>query len=163
MRSDECSPKEIASFWIPEQRETESCGSARIDFSPRLNILHAFGICTAHAAWQKTHPNSRVGLVRNHSHSTSEGEKRFRLKLNQDRTQLTAEPILLNVVLAFLPSAEMAAMQTTTMRANITAYSTAVGPSSFFRNETIFLAMLRMRFSEWGNEGNQKMTHPKPE
>ena len=39
-------------------------------------------------------------------------------------------PIVLNVVLAFVPSVVMAVMHTTTMRANITAYSTAVGPSS---------------------------------
>src|SRR2546422_957353 len=60
------------------------------------------------------------------------------------RYQLTAEPILLKVWLASLPRADMAAMQTTTIKASITAYSSAVGPSSFFRNDTIFLAMLRM-------------------
>jgi hypothetical protein len=30
------------------------------------------------------------------------------------------------------------------IRASITAYSTAVGPSSFFRNDTSFFAMLRI-------------------
>jgi hypothetical protein len=43
---------------------------------------------------------------------------------------------LLNVLLAFDPNVVMAAMQTTMMRASITAYSTAVGPSSFFRKLT---------------------------
>src|SRR5436189_6009287 len=38
----------------------------------------------------------------------------------------------------------MAAMHTTMIRASMTAYSTAVGPSSFFRNDTRLLAMLRM-------------------
>lgn len=55
-----------------------------------------------------------------------------------------AELTRLKVELAFLPIAEMAAMQTTTMRANITAYSTAVGPSSLFTNNTTVLAMLRI-------------------
>src|SRR5262249_11147223 len=41
-------------------------------------------------------------------------------------------------------------MQTTMMRANITAYSTAVGPSSFFRNDTSFFAMLRISNSYGG-------------
>ena len=38
------------------------------------------------------------------------------------------------VLLALVPSAVMATRQTTMMSASITAYSTAVGPSSFFRN-----------------------------
>src|SRR5438874_2129132 len=40
------------------------------------------------------------------------------------------------VALALVPSAVMAAMQTTMIRASITAYSTAVGPSSRFRKLT---------------------------
>ena len=48
-------------------------------------------------------------------------------------------PMLENVLFAFVPSVVMAAMHTTTIRASITAYSTAVGPSSFFMNETNFL------------------------
>src|SRR5262245_45325182 len=40
------------------------------------------------------------------------------------------------VLLALEPSVVMAAMHTTIIRASITAYSTAVGPSSAFRNET---------------------------
>jgi hypothetical protein len=35
---------------------------------------------------------------------------------------------LLNVALALVPSAVMAVMHTTMIRANMTAYSTAVGP-----------------------------------
>src|SRR5262245_40080884 len=42
-----------------------------------------------------------------------------------------------NVELAFLPRALIAAMQTTMIRASMTAYSTAVGPSSRFRKLTI--------------------------
>ena len=45
-----------------------------------------------------------------------------------------AVPTLVNVVLAFWPRVVMAQMQTTIMRANITAYSTAVGPSSLVMN-----------------------------
>src|SRR5436309_1243844 len=41
---------------------------------------------------------------------------------------------LLKVALALVPSAAMAAMQTTTIRASMTAYSTAVGPSSSRKN-----------------------------
>ena len=48
--------------------------------------------------------------------------------------QLDAEPILLptvvKVVFAFWPRVVMAARQTTMIKANMTAYSTAVGPSS---------------------------------
>ena len=46
---------------------------------------------------------------------------------------LTAEPTKLNVELVFWPNVVIAAMQTTMIRASITAYSTAVGPSSRFR------------------------------
>ena len=49
----------------------------------------------------------------------------------------TDDPTKLNVEFAFAPSEVMATMQTTTINANMTAYSTAVGPSSAFRNWTI--------------------------
>src|SRR6516162_1732986 len=45
-----------------------------------------------------------------------------------------------NVVLAFCPRAVMVPMHTTMIRASITAYSTAVGPSSAFRNLSRFFA-----------------------
>src|SRR5262245_61522263 len=41
-----------------------------------------------------------------------------------------------NVLLALLPNVVIAPMQTTMMSASMTAYSTAVGPSSFLRNLT---------------------------
>src|SRR6185312_17531811 len=44
---------------------------------------------------------------------------------------------LLNVPLAFDPSVVMAAIHTTTIRANMTAYSTAVGPSSSRRKRAV--------------------------
>ena len=44
-----------------------------------------------------------------------------------------AVPILVKVELAFEPSVVIAPMQTTMIRASITAYSTAVGPSSAFK------------------------------
>src|SRR4051812_5392890 len=47
----------------------------------------------------------------------------------QDAT-LTAVPTLVKVPLALEPSVVMAAMHTTTIKASMTAYSTAVGPSS---------------------------------
>src|SRR6187402_1301060 len=51
------------------------------------------------------------------------------------------------VLLALEPRVVMAAMHTTTIRASITAYSTAVGPSSRFRNETRLLVKPRIRNS----------------
>src|SRR5262249_44801919 len=45
----------------------------------------------------------------------------------------TALPTVENVRFALLPSVAMAAMQTTMINASMTAYSTAVGPSSFLR------------------------------
>src|SRR5579884_2411750 len=54
--------------------------------------------------------------------------------------QLPVPPMVLltlvKVLLALLPRAVMAAMHTTIMRASMTAYSTAVGPLSSFRNFT---------------------------
>src|SRR5262245_52537232 len=47
---------------------------------------------------------------------------------------------VLKVALALLPSAVSVPMQTTMIRANMTAYSTAVGPSSALRNLTTFFA-----------------------
>src|SRR3954470_25046796 len=55
------------------------------------------------------------------------------------------------VLLALLPRVVMAAMHTTMMRASMTAYSTAVGPSSFFRNSTNFLVRLRISVSGSGS------------
>src|SRR3954462_10337367 len=52
-----------------------------------------------------------------------------------------------NVLLAFEPRAVMAAMQTTMIRASMTAYSTAVGPSSFLRKLTRLLVAYFIRFS----------------
>src|SRR5260221_12645155 len=54
-------------------------------------------------------------------------------------------PTWSNVPLAFWPSTEIAARQTTMMSESITAYSTAVGPSSRFRKST---QAVRKRFIE---------------
>src|SRR5207247_691581 len=59
----------------------------------------------------------------------------------------TALPTVVNVVLALVPRAVIAVMQTTTIRASITAYSTAVGPSSHFRKLTACLINACMEFS----------------
>src|SRR5579871_4316629 len=54
--------------------------------------------------------------------------------LLEDQLQLEDEPIfwptVVKVLLAFWPSVVIAARQTTMIRASMTAYSTAVGPSS---------------------------------
>src|SRR6188768_258465 len=70
------------------------------------------------------------------------------------------EPTKLKVSLAFEPRVVMAAMQTTMIRASITAYSTAVGPSSFFRNETRLLVKLRMGTPECVCWAYQRTIHP---
>jgi hypothetical protein len=46
---------------------------------------------------------------------------------------------LLNCVFAFVPIARMAVRQTTTISDNMTAYSTAVGPSSEQRNRLMLV------------------------
>jgi len=51
---------------------------------------------------------------------------------------------LVNVALALLPMEVIAPKHTTTMSANMTAYSTAVGPSSDFKKRLIFEAMFFM-------------------
>src|SRR5215831_12468297 len=48
----------------------------------------------------------------------------------------------------------MAAMQTTMIRASMTAYSTAVGPSSRFRNSTTKLLNLHMCLLPWGKKSD---------
>lgn len=50
--------------------------------------------------------------------------------------------MLVNVELAFLPRLVTAVKQTTTIRDNMTAYSTAVGPSSLCKKRFIFMAKL---------------------
>src|SRR5207253_5718440 len=57
---------------------------------------------------------------------------------------LIEEPTNEKVLLALEPRVVMAAMQTTMIRASITAYSTAVGPSSAFRNDTRDFVRLRI-------------------
>src|SRR5207247_2390311 len=57
---------------------------------------------------------------------------------------------VVKVLLALVPRAVIAAMQTTTIRASITAYSTAVGPSSRRSSSTVhcatrFMVMFRVR------------------
>src|SRR5205807_4507734 len=56
-------------------------------------------------------------------------------------------PTLVKVLLALLPSAVMAALQQTMIRASITAHSTAVGPLSSFRKLTRAVPRLRMGLS----------------
>jgi len=63
-----------------------------------------------------------------------------RRDLGRQLTQLDAEPTfvptVVKVVLAFWPTVVIAARQTTMIKASITAYSTAVGPSSAWKNRT---------------------------
>ena len=64
-----------------------------------------------------------------------------RTKLEEGTARLETNE---NVLLAFWPRVVTAAMHTTMIRASMTAYSTAVGPSSRLRNLTMFLVMERM-------------------
>src|SRR5436190_2039180 len=66
-----------------------------------------------------------------------------------------AEPTNEKVLFAFEPRVVMAAMQTTTIRANITAYSTAVGPSSCFRKFTNSLDARRMNGFQFPKNGEK--------
>jgi hypothetical protein len=63
-------------------------------------------------------------------------------------TEAQVKPALtaLNIVLALVPTALIAVRQTTTINASMTAYSTAVGPSSEPRNRTMLRAMF---FTVW--------------
>lgn len=56
--------------------------------------------------------------------------------------------MLQNVVLALEPMLVIAVKQTTTIIASITAYSTAVGPSSLWRNSR---SQRRHRVAEFGS------------
>src|ERR1041384_8145108 len=67
---------------------------------------------------------------------------------------LIAEPTKLNVSFVFEPRVVIAAMQTTMIRASMTAYSTAVGPSSRFRKFTTFLTVLRIGENLRGLQGH---------
>src|SRR5438874_4372378 len=58
--------------------------------------------------------------------------------------EVSAVPTEVNVVLALVPRVVMAPMQTTMIRASMTAYSTAVGPSSRFTKSTTKLVNLRI-------------------
>src|SRR6516225_4993417 len=57
---------------------------------------------------------------------------------------LMALPTDVKVLLAFPPNVVMAPMHTTIISANITAYSTAVGPSSRFKKSTANCPSFRM-------------------
>src|SRR5438128_1770186 len=56
-----------------------------------------------------------------------------------------------NVEFAFVPIERIAVKHTITIKASITAYSTAVGPSSETRNRRTFKARLFIAASDWFN------------
>jgi hypothetical protein len=64
-----------------------------------------------------------------------------------DYEPLSALLVVLKVLLALVPNAVIATRQTTIMRANITAYSTAVGPLSSLTNTKADRTNLDMRLS----------------
>src|SRR6516225_5043675 len=66
---------------------------------------------------------------------------------HEDACSVPFRATLLNVPLALLPSVVIAAMQTTMIRASITAYSTAVGPSSARKNSITLLSISFSPFS----------------
>jgi hypothetical protein len=86
-----------------------------------------------------------------------EGKGWHSFATNQLAVGLIDEPTKLNVEFAFDPRVVMAAMQTTTMRANITAYSTAVGPSSFLTKLTRLFVNARIVFSAPGNQDTTRV------
>jgi len=58
-----------------------------------------------------------------------------------------AEDVAVKTPLVFSPSIVIALIATTMIRATITAYSTAVGPSSLLKNLTNFSCKVRIRNS----------------
>ena len=67
--------------------------------------------------------------------------------------------IVSNVALAFVPMDEIVVKQTITISASMTAYSTAVGPSSDVRKRCTFWANLIMDSSthfKWQSRGRPK-------
>ena len=56
----------------------------------------------------------------------------------------SVDVLLLNDPLTFVPMLVIVPMQTTTIRASITAYSTAVGPSSDARNFLIWFMIVSL-------------------
>jgi hypothetical protein len=96
----------------------------------------------------------RVGLKKPGFHSRNRVSRRPRqLLVVVVEGGRTDEAMKEKVLFVLLPRVVIAAMHNTMIRASITAYSTAVGPSSAFRNSTIRLVMLRMRLSEEQGEG----------
>src|SRR5690606_32191239 len=84
---------------------------------------------------------------------TKYGLRRFATGCENGRAYDPPPPLievatLLNVVLAFAPIDEIAVKHTITIRAHITAYSTAVGPSSLFRKRRNFRAKLFIETSD---------------
>jgi hypothetical protein len=67
-----------------------------------------------------------------------------------------AFPTLVNVLLALLPRVVMAAMHTTMMRASMTAYSTAVGPSSRLRKFTKLFNMALSKEKQFAKKDPKK-------
>jgi len=61
---------------------------------------------------------------------------------HQINAYVSEEPMDVNLAFAFVPTVPTAAIQTTTINASITAYSTAVGPSSETRNRFTLFANL---------------------
>ena len=90
--------------------------------TPRGQFLWRRGVFPSLADFRKrgSSPFSRMYHVRRHRYSDA--------------------AMLLNVVLVAVPTELIAVKQTMTIKANMTAYSTAVGPSSETRKRCIFLA-----------------------
>src|SRR3954469_13386373 len=64
-----------------------------------------------------------------------------------------------NVLFALLPRAVMAVMHTTMISASMTAYSTAVGPSSRFRKFVTFSMNFRMIFEPFRESDQETAEH----
>src|SRR5262249_22629876 len=83
------------------------------------------------------HASSHLGEAKAQARASRVARWTSRRAFGRGPAQLDVVEILLptywNVLLALEPRALIATMHTTMIRANMTAYSTAVGPSSFFR------------------------------
>ena len=93
---------------------------------------------------QKTTPRGqflwRRGVFPSLADFRKRGSSPFSRMSHVQRHRYSDAAMLLNVVLVAVPTELIAVKQTMTIKANMTAYSTAVGPSSETRKRCIFLA-----------------------
>src|SRR6478752_5712898 len=111
---------------------------------PRIRVSRVVMTSRAVARWHRRHRQHRTQLLKERSQETEKPSAALclqgvRLLLGvRALFQPSAFATDWNVALALVPTARMAVKHTITINANITAYSTAVGPSSETRKRCTF-------------------------